>query len=242
MKVLTMNNRRIRAAFAIAVLALVIAFAGIAITGAGIVIKIDLFDDGTLVAEREGINIIGGSNITVSGVDNPAQNRVDYTLDAIAEEGWAELARITAIGGETTLTFTSIPDVDLMQIHAQGIGVNVVTGLRVFFNNDTGSNYTSYQGTFHGYAGSANPSESGCRIGHGSAPITQTAQDSFSFTIVQPSATLPKNYQGSGFYGNRANSFACRWNETSNKITEIDFVFEDSRTFLADGIIILLGR
>lgn len=42
---------------------------------------IDLYDDSTFVSQRTGINLIGGTNITVTGVDNPTNNRVDFTID-----------------------------------------------------------------------------------------------------------------------------------------------------------------
>ncbi len=38
------------------------------------------YDDGTLIAQREGGNFISGSGITVTGVDDPANSQVDITI------------------------------------------------------------------------------------------------------------------------------------------------------------------
>ena len=45
-------------------------------------VKTDWYDDGTLVAQRDGGNFISGSGITVTGADNVGSNRVDLTIAA----------------------------------------------------------------------------------------------------------------------------------------------------------------
>jgi hypothetical protein len=50
--------------------------------------------NGTAVATEPGLNLIPGSNITITAVDNPGSNRVDYTISSAPLSG-AEFADIT---------------------------------------------------------------------------------------------------------------------------------------------------
>ncbi|KKN33903.1 hypothetical protein LCGC14_0798960, partial [marine sediment metagenome] len=43
---------------------------------------IDEYVDDTFIAQRTGINLVGGTNVTISGVDNPTDSRVDFTIAA----------------------------------------------------------------------------------------------------------------------------------------------------------------
>ena len=91
-------------AFAIIVLALLVAL--ISFTAGGL---IDIYGDGTLVAQRSGINLVGGSGIVVVGADDPANSRVNLTVGVTARSGTA-----TVLNGTTSIVVThglgSTPD------------------------------------------------------------------------------------------------------------------------------------
>ncbi|KKL56718.1 hypothetical protein LCGC14_2242580, partial [marine sediment metagenome] len=75
-------SRKTRIALFVAIMGVAIAVMAIALTGAGIIPQIDMFADGTLVAEKEGLDLVGGSGVTVSAVE--LSNRVEYTLSTTA--------------------------------------------------------------------------------------------------------------------------------------------------------------
>ncbi len=66
----------------IAVFVVALLIVGLVFASAADTEVIDLYDDSTFVAQRTGINLVSGTNVTISGVDNPTDNRVDFTIAA----------------------------------------------------------------------------------------------------------------------------------------------------------------
>lgn len=243
------NLRLIRAGIAIGIVALIVALIALGLTGAGIVAQIDFWEDDVLIAEQQGINLKEGANITIDAVEDATNKRVDYTVSGTggAAGGFVELARFTTQGGENGVEFTSIPSREFLQIIVMNLSVNVSTTLNVFFNDDTGTNYDSNQiatkysdGSF---IGDGKNNIAGCRIFSGAIPIPSTGNAAFDFIINNPDDTTNKTYTGE-FVANVGSGHAgCRWKGASTaEITKIEFVLNDSRTFNADGVFILLGK
>ena len=61
---------------------------------------IDFWDDSVSVSQRSGINLVSGDNITVSAVDDPANNRVNYNIGT--KPGTANQILVTDSGGTST--------------------------------------------------------------------------------------------------------------------------------------------
>ena len=235
--------RNAKAGVAIGIIAIAIAIIGIAVTGAGLLIEIDFHENDTLVASQQGINLIDGANIAITAVENDTENRVDYTIAATgAAGGWDELARFTTTGGESGVEFSSIPASDFLWILAQGVGANVSAAIRVYFNEDSDTNYSSNQGSFHSYVGSSNNDESGCRIFHGSSVVGTGSSSAFNI-VIQNLDGIGKAYQGGavGVSSTGTSAIGCRWTGTA-QITNIELILEDSRTFNANATFVLLGR
>ena len=52
---------------------------------------IDIYDDGTLVAQRAGINLAGGRGVEVTSADDPGNTRVTLTVGVTARSGTATM-------------------------------------------------------------------------------------------------------------------------------------------------------
>ncbi len=91
-------------AFAIVILGLLVAL--ISQTSGGLM---DIYDDGTLVAQRGGINLVSGAGIAVTSADDPGNTRVNLTVGVTARSGTATVAN-----GTTSIAVThglgSTPD------------------------------------------------------------------------------------------------------------------------------------
>ena len=71
---------------AIAVIFVVIAFAIFPSKNTEVA---DFYDDSTHLAQRSGLNLIGGDGITVTGVDDATNNRVNMTIATTEASGTA---------------------------------------------------------------------------------------------------------------------------------------------------------
>lgn len=61
----------------------------------------------SLVGTRPGLNLIAGSNVTLSGVDNSGSDRVDVTVDASGGSGAGYYSSLTAPPAGSTLTWVN---------------------------------------------------------------------------------------------------------------------------------------
>ena len=66
----------------IAVFVVALLIVGLVFSSAPDTEVIDEYADDVFIAQRTGINLISGTNVTISGVDNPTDNRVDFTIAA----------------------------------------------------------------------------------------------------------------------------------------------------------------
>ncbi|KKN02365.1 hypothetical protein LCGC14_1118390, partial [marine sediment metagenome] len=66
----------------IAVFVVALLIVGLVFSSAPDTEVIDEYADDTFIAQRTGINLVSGTNVTISGVDNPTDNRVDFTIAA----------------------------------------------------------------------------------------------------------------------------------------------------------------
>jgi hypothetical protein len=58
----------------------------------------DIYDDGTLVAQRAGINLVSGRGVEVTSADDPGDTRVNLTVGVTARSGNATVgANVTTL-------------------------------------------------------------------------------------------------------------------------------------------------
>ena len=70
---------------------------------------IDIYSDSTFIAQRSGINIIGGNNVTATAADDPTNNRSNITLD-ITKGTANQLLQTNAGATSTEWTSPITPD------------------------------------------------------------------------------------------------------------------------------------
>ena len=56
---------------------------------------IDLYDNGDHIAQRSGLNLIGGTDISVTSVDDPGNRRANITIASNSESGIGSIAATT---------------------------------------------------------------------------------------------------------------------------------------------------
>lgn len=57
---------------------------------------IDFYDDDVHIAQRSGLNLIGGADISVTNVDDPGNRRVNITIGSNSESGIGSVATSTS--------------------------------------------------------------------------------------------------------------------------------------------------
>lgn len=60
--------------------------------------RVDVLTNGTSVGSRRAINLINGTNVTITGVDNSGSNRVDVTVNATGVGGYTNEEAQDAVG------------------------------------------------------------------------------------------------------------------------------------------------
>ena len=95
-------------AIAIVILALLIAF----MQNQGGRALVDFHKDGDFIASRGGLDLVEGTNVTISETDIPASNRVTYTINA--SPGLLDIKEdnVQVVGGASALDFGSGFDVN----------------------------------------------------------------------------------------------------------------------------------
>lgn len=104
---------------------------------------IDIYDNGTLTGSRGGINLIAGSNVTITQVDDPTNDQVDVTINATGGGGGGILHKdSTDVTVVSTTAFTELFSYtipantlqvgDAMIIKIAGSGLNNTGSLNAF--------------------------------------------------------------------------------------------------------------
>ena len=75
-----------RGYIALAIIFVVVALTLLRSSNVGLV---DFYDDGTVIGQRSGQNLISGDGITITGVDDPTNSRVNVTVATTANSGSA---------------------------------------------------------------------------------------------------------------------------------------------------------
>jgi hypothetical protein len=188
-------------------------------------------------------NYAAGSKIIVYGRGGVAGPPVGGALQKIAQ--------FVAIGGETTYTFSSLPQTydDLVIIHnARGDTAANDTQLDMRFNGDTGSNYNYQQLFANGTATSAvrNNSSSLLRINQFAAASSTANVFTGGVTEVYAYANNVAFKSATGYGGNfdgsniRSITGAGQWRNTA-AITSVT-VFPGAGAFVAGSVITVYGR
>ena len=189
--------------------------------------------DGTNIASQSGINLIEGTGVTITGVNNPTNNRVDYTINASGGSSPITIANTTTLYS-SGLSNTGTGDITLGNniffgvsagsgatgaYSANFLGLNAGNGATGaynsnFFGENAGVGATgSYSGNFFGkYAGyQASNARASNFIGYGSGYLSTNAQQSnflgWSAGGEAPNASF-SNFMGreAGFSADNANS------------------------------------
>ena len=189
--------------------------------------------DGTNIASQSGINLIEGTGVTITGVNNPTLNRVDYTINASGGSSPITIANTTTLYS-SGLSNTGTGDITLGNniffgvsagsgatgaYSANFLGLNAGNGATGaynsnFFGENAGVGATgSYSGNFFGkYAGyQASNARVSNFIGYGSGYLSTNAQQSnflgWSAGGEAPNASF-SNFMGreAGFSADNANS------------------------------------
>ena len=189
--------------------------------------------DGTNIASQSGINLIEGTGVTITGVNNPTLNRVDYTINASGGSSPITIANTTTLYS-SGLSNTGTGDITLGNniffgvsagsgatgaYSANFLGLNAGNGATGaynsnFFGENAGVGATgSYSGNFFGkYAGyQASNARASNFIGYGSGYLSTNAQQSnflgWSAGGEAPNASF-SNFMGreAGFSADNANS------------------------------------
>tara|TARA_Y100000310_G_scaffold12791_2_gene13179 strand:+ start:2478 stop:2918 length:441 start_codon:yes stop_codon:yes gene_type:complete len=84
---------------------------------------VDMYDDGTHVAQRGGLNLISGAGITVTSADDAANNRVGLTVGVAARSGNAGVAP-TETSAAVTHGLGSAPDQVILSPTTDTTGVD----------------------------------------------------------------------------------------------------------------------
>ena len=175
---------------------------------------------------------------------------------AVAGGGFESIASVTAAGGETTLSFTSIPaDYQHLQIRGIARTSRALAGtdsMNVTFNSDSGSNYSWHALTGDGSAAAAFAGASQTRIVilNGATMMNSSTANAFAADIIDihDYANSSKNTTLRAFYGGDANTASTSfilglssgaWYNTS-AVTTVSlnngFGFEAGSTFALYGI------
>ena len=107
----------------------------------------DIYDDGTHVAQRNGLNLVSGTGITVTSADDPTNTRVNVTLAVTARSGTSTLTA-SATSTEVTHGLGSTPDQVLVSPTADTEGVrwwistSTATTFTIEMNATTTANVT----------------------------------------------------------------------------------------------------
>lgn len=80
--------------------------------------------DGTVEGVRPEINLIAGTNVTVTAADNPSANRVDVTLTATGGGGGGA---VDSVNGQTGVVILTAADVSAIPTSAEGAASGVAT-------------------------------------------------------------------------------------------------------------------
>ena len=71
-------------------------------------LAVDWYDDGTLIAQRSGLNAVSGDGLVVTSTDTPANTRVDITFSSAFNSGAATIAA-SATSTDVTHSLTASP-------------------------------------------------------------------------------------------------------------------------------------
>jgi hypothetical protein len=131
---------------------------------------------------------------------------------------YESIATVTATGGETSLTFSSIPStykhLEIRGIARDTIAINGAAGVKMQFNGDTGANYTRHRlsgdgtnATAAGNTGFDTVSLVGGSIGNSSTASTYGA----SIITIADYASTSKNKTVRAFSGSDANTASANF-------------------------------
>jgi hypothetical protein len=129
--------------------------------------------NGTLVAAEQNLNLIDGTNVTLTVADNPGNNRVDVTI--AASGGGATLTPLSAtLGSNSTLTSNAANSVLTLSLTAGTwiIGANIM-----FFATTTAGGFDAYL-TYSGTSSTSNLGSGTCH------PQTSAATNGFTIGLT----------------------------------------------------------
>lgn len=219
-------------------------------TGIGITVN-DPSDTITVAADPEyirdtiGATLIAGSNVTITV--NDAGDTITIAAGA-ASSDFVKLGTVTAAGGETTLSVSSIPATckHLMikaRLRMQG---TTLMNQYITINGDTGNNYAYDSATENGGGGLG--SNAGLKFFIGNVPGTDALSGMFAHVMMDifdyTSTTIPRNIFSTCASVNnsahqRFDAYGA-WLNTSAAMTSIQFL-TSAGSYLAGSMIDVYG-
>lgn len=142
--------------------------------------------DGTNIASQSGINLIEGTGVTISGVNNPTNNRVDYTINASG-------------GGSPITVGTSGNTLYSSGLTGTGQG-NTSTGYNIILGTNAGNNATgAYYANFLG-ADSGNAATNAYNSNFIGANAGQSATNASASTFIGAGAGYQATYAANSIF------------------------------------------